>query len=86
MHKISRHDVNIYTQDSKPERYKVIALIESQAESTLGSQSAQNRNMDRLKKMAAKMGANGIILLDTDHTRSWGDSFIIIKGQAIYYY
>lgn len=76
-----------------PVRYETIALVEASSDVEFSSQSAQNRTIKELKKQAAKLGANGVLLTNTENKTSGG--FIIngiyttsdkkvARGEAIY--
>jgi uncharacterized protein YbjQ (UPF0145 family) len=58
---ISFEDVNIYT--APPKNFEEIALIQAEAGHDFKStQDVMNSAVERLKKEAAKLGANGILL------------------------
>ena len=60
---INPAEVRIYLEP--PSQYEVIGLVEAYSDVNFSRQAAQNRLMERLKKRAAKMGANGVLLTDT---------------------
>lgn len=47
-----------------PSRYKTIGIVEASIDVEFSSQDAQDRVIDELKNQAAKIGANGLILLN----------------------
>src|SRR5215469_10696865 len=61
---ISPESVKVYTEP--PEKYEKIAAIDatSQGSVTFSSQQSLDNAMARMKKDAAKLGANGIVLQD----------------------
>ncbi len=80
-----------------PSDYEIIGLVEASSEVEFSSQAAQNRTVEELKKQAAKIGANGVILLSSGERSSSTAGFIsggffyadteetkTAKGKAIY--
>jgi hypothetical protein len=61
---ISPEQVQVYLQP--PARYEEIAIVDSSSRGTLAfsSQAKSDKVVDRLKKEAASLGANGILLRD----------------------
>jgi hypothetical protein len=47
-----------------PSQYDTIGLIEASSDVEFSSQAAQDRVIDQLKNNAAKIGANGVLLLN----------------------
>ena len=60
---ISPDEVRIYLEP--PERFEVIGLLEVTSNVNFSRQKAQDRAMQRLKEQAAKVGANGVLLHNT---------------------
>jgi len=90
---INIDEVKVYLE--RPSQYEIIGLVEAscELESTSAKQKTQDMVINELKNQAAKIGANGVILINTD-TTSTGGAFIYnvyvsnqvmtAKGQAIY--
>jgi len=88
-------EVKIYLEP--PSQYETIGLVEASSDVEFSIQAAQDRVINELKKQAAKIGANGVLLVNAD-TKSSGMSGALIggvffaeasetktaKGQAIY--
>ncbi|MBR4386410.1 MAG: hypothetical protein IKP51_07815 [Treponema sp.] len=83
--------VVIYTE--APEKYEVIGIVNASSDATGSAQTDLNYAVAELKKQAAKIGANGIILQDV--SSSSGDGILIgnvlvyedkqkVSGKAIY--
>ena len=83
--------VVIYTE--APEKYEVIGIVNASSDATGSAQTDLNYAVAELKKQAAKIGANGIILQDVSSSK--GDSVLIgnvlvsedkqkVSGKAIY--
>lgn len=83
--------VVIYTE--APEKYEVIGIVNASSDATGSAQTDLNYTVAELKKQAAKIGANGIILQDVSSSK--GDSVLIgnvlvsedkqkVSGKAIY--
>ncbi|MDR1199618.1 MAG: hypothetical protein LBK94_11535 [Prevotellaceae bacterium] len=92
---INPTEVKIYLEP--PFQYEVIGIVESSSDVEFSSQSAQDRAINKLKKQAAKIGANGIILTNvaTQPTGSAGfysggffyadnEEKKVAQGRAIY--
>jgi uncharacterized protein YbjQ (UPF0145 family) len=56
-------EVKIYLEP--PSQFEIIGLIEVSGNVEFSRQSAQDRVVNELKTRAAKIGANGVLLLDT---------------------
>ncbi len=80
-----------------PHKYETLGIVEASSDIELSSQAAQDRVIVELKRQAARIGANGIILLSTGEKRGdmvgfySGNLFIAgteetktAKGKAIY--
>lgn len=55
--------VKLYLEE--PEKYEVIGLVEASSSSGWTKQGSQNYAVAELKKQAAKIGANGVLLTTT---------------------
>ena len=89
--------VKLYLQE--PTRYEVIGIVEASSEQGWTAQSSQNYAVEEIKKQAAKLGANGVLLLNTGEKTTttvggYGTGIIwsapstakTISGKAIYVY
>ena len=56
-------DIKLYLES--PQEYETIGIEEASSKVDFSSQTATNRAVKELKKQAAKIGANGILLTDT---------------------
>ena len=82
---IAPGEVVIYNAQTTPQNYEIIGRINVQSESTVGRSGAHKRNISKLKTKAASVGANGLILGDTQNSHNaWGDGFMSINAIAIY--
>jgi hypothetical protein len=80
---ISPNEVTLYTEP--PAQFETIGLIEVQGSMALqNAQNAQNRAINELKKRAAKVGANGVLLTNTERKLSLGSPNTFLQGKAIY--
>ena len=61
-------EVKIYLDP--PSKYETIGLIEASSDVEMTRQAAQDRIINELKKRAAKIGANGVILVNSGSTTS----------------
>lgn len=61
---ISPNEVKIYLDP--PAEYESIGIIEVSSDVLLSRQAAQDKAMDALKSRAAKAGANGVLLTNTE--------------------
>jgi len=61
---IDAAQVKIYTE--APESYEVIGVVEAFSEAGLNIKQTQNYAEQELRKQAAKIGANGVILTSAD--------------------
>lgn len=66
---IDPRQVKIYLEP--PSEYKTIGLVEASSAVEFSTQAAQDRAIEELKKQAAKIGANGVLLLSAS-TQSSG--------------
>ncbi len=60
---ISSSEVKIYLDP--PSQYETIGIVEASSDVEFSTQAAQDRAINELKAQAAKIGANGVILLNT---------------------
>ncbi len=82
---IAPNDVVIYNSQTIPLHYDIIGNINVQSESTMGRTGAHNRNMTKLRNKAASVGANGLILSETQNSHNaWGDGFMSVNATIIY--
>ncbi|MDR2475629.1 MAG: hypothetical protein LBD45_07200 [Bacteroidales bacterium] len=65
--------VKIYLEP--PAQYETIGIVEASSAVELSSQAAQDRVIAELKKRAAKIGANGIILTNIGNQSSTSAGF-----------
>ena len=63
-----------------PTKYETIAIVEASSDVGFSSQAAQNRTIEKLKKQAAKLGANGMLLTNTENKSSGG---VLVSGVYI---
>jgi len=50
-----------------PSEYEVIGIVEASSDVELFTQAAQDRAIQELKKQAAQIGANGVLIQSTGH-------------------
>jgi hypothetical protein len=94
---ISSNEVQIYVEP--PAQYETIGIVEATGNVGFSRQSTQNKVIGQLKSRAAKMGANGVLLIltNTGSQSSGTTGFysngifyggasdkIIAQGRAIY--
>jgi len=88
---INIDEVKIYLET--PSQYEIIGLVEASCEVDTTKQKTQDMVINELKKQAAKIGANGVILINTNTTSTGGvfvynvyvaNEVITAKGQAVY--
>jgi len=92
---IDPNDVKIYLDP--PKQFETIGIVEANSDVEFSRQSAQDRVIGELKKQAAKIGANGVLLTDTGSQTGQSVGFysngffyssrtdtIIGQGRAIY--
>lgn len=53
-----------------PSEYEVIGIVEASSDVEFSTQAAQDRAIEELKKQAAKIGANGVLLQSTGNQTS----------------
>lgn len=93
---INPSEVRIYIDP--PTQFETIGIVEAASEVGFSRQAAQDQAMNELKKRAAKVGANGVLLTNTGSQTSGttgvysngifygggSSSKIIAQGRAIY--
>jgi uncharacterized protein YbjQ (UPF0145 family) len=65
---IDLNEVKIYLDP--PSQYETIGLIEASSDVEMSRQAAQDRVINELKTRAAKIGANGVLLINSGNTTS----------------
>ncbi len=60
---ISPGEVKLYLDP--PSRYDTIGIVEASSDVEFSTQAAQDRVINELKVQAAKIGANGVLLINT---------------------
>ena len=61
---ISPSEVKIYLDP--PSQYETIGIVEASSDAEFSTQAAQDRVINEIKSQAAKIGANGVLLLNTE--------------------
>ncbi len=80
---ISPSEVKIYLDP--PSQYETIGLVEASSDVEFSTQAAQDRAINELKAQAAKIGANGVLLLNTgDISGEAGTKTKTVNGKAIF--
>lgn len=92
---ISSVEVKIYLDP--PLQYETIGIVEASSDVEFSRQSAQDRVINQLKSQAAKIGANGVLLITTGNQSGGMTGFysggvfytsttetISAQGRAIY--
>lgn len=59
---IDPSEVTLYIDP--PSKYETIGIVEASSDVEFSSQAAQDRIINELKNLAAKIGANGVLLLN----------------------
>lgn len=65
---IDPSEVKLYLDP--PPQFETIGIVEASSDVEVSSQAAQDRTIDELKAQAAKLGANGVILLHSGEKSS----------------
>ena len=78
---INPTEVKIYID--APAQYETIGLVEASDEVAFSTQASQDRVVKELKAQAAKLGANGVLIISTDSKRDTSDKKVA-QGKAIY--
>lgn len=79
---IAPTEVKIYLDP--PSQYETIGIVEASSDVEFSTQAAQDRAINELKSQAAKIGANGVLLMDTGEIYySGGSEKKTAKGKAI---
>ncbi len=58
------NDVKLYLEP--PSEYETIGIVEASSDVELSSQAATDRAVQELKRQAAKIGANGVLITNTE--------------------
>jgi hypothetical protein len=77
---ISPDKVKLYLDP--PAQYETIGLVEASSDVEMSAQAAQDRAINELKSQAAKIGANGVLLLNTGEKA--GDMVGFYSGGVFY--
>ena len=77
---ISPGEVKIYLYP--PSQYDTIGIVEASSDVEFSTQAAQDRVINELKAQAAKIGANGVVLINTGFYGGPSETKIA-KGKAI---
>jgi len=72
--------VRIYLES--PSKYEVIGLIEASSDVEFSRQAAQDRVINELRNRAARIGANGILLIGTGSQA--GDAVGFVSGGILF--
>ncbi|RDD31268.1 hypothetical protein CR161_11485 [Prosthecochloris sp. ZM] len=79
---IAPTEVKIYLDP--PSQYETIGIVEASSDVEFSTQAAQDRVIKELQSQAAKIGANGVVLMDTGKIYySGGSETKTAKGKAI---
>ncbi len=62
---INPNNVQLYLEP--PPEYETIGIVEAASDVELSTQAAQDRAIQELKKQAAQIGANGVLVTNTDN-------------------
>ena len=71
-------EVRIYFEP--PSQYETIGIVEASSDVEFSTQAAQDRVIEELKKQAAKIGANGVILMETGNRSNGSNGGISVGG------
>ena len=77
---IDPSEVRIYLEP--PLQFETIGIVEASSDVEISRQAAQDRVINELKNRAAKIGANGILLINTG--RQSGDIVGFFSGGIFY--
>lgn len=77
---ISPNEVKVYSVHKKPANFEVIASISASSDADWGQKRASRKNLEKLKKKAAKIGANGIII---DYTGTEDQAAFVMNNMII---
>lgn len=75
---ISADEVQIYVEE--PDNYEVIGVVNASSDAGWTEQGSLNYAVSELKKQAAKIGANGILI---DRTRKTTEGYVYIYGVLV---
>jgi type IV pilus biogenesis protein CpaD/CtpE len=80
---IGPSQVRLYVEP--PVKFDVIGLVSASSDAGLTEQGSVNYAVEELKRRAAKLGANGVLLRSTGtDVDAFGDPVKTVQGQAIY--
>ncbi|GGP22301.1 MULTISPECIES: hypothetical protein [Silvimonas] len=77
---VSPSQVNIYLDP--PSQFETIGIVEASSEIEFSTQAAQDRAINELKSQAAKLGANGVLLMGAESKS--GDASGFYSGGVFY--
>tara|TARA_B100000787_G_C16146101_1_gene274300 strand:- start:587 stop:985 length:399 start_codon:yes stop_codon:yes gene_type:complete len=77
---ITLSEVRLYLDP--PEKFETIGIIEASSDIEFSRQATQDRVMNKLKSKAAKVGANGVLLLNTGSKESGSTGYF---SNGIYF-
>ncbi|MFP8487634.1 hypothetical protein ACKGJO_00905 [Gracilimonas sp. Q87] len=77
---INPDDVKLYLEP--PMEYETIGIVEASSDVEISSQAATDRAIKELKKQAAKIGANGVLITNTESKS--GDVVGFYSGGVFY--
>ena len=75
---IEPSEIRIYLDP--PAKFETIGLLEATSEVGFSRQAAQDRVIEELKTRAAKIGANGVLLIDTGATAKSSVGYVPSSG------
>ncbi|HMM74599.1 MAG TPA: hypothetical protein PJ986_02745 [Gammaproteobacteria bacterium] len=81
---IASAQVQLYLEP--PAEFEVIGLISASSDAGLTEQASVDFASEELKKQAAKLGANGVLVVSTDNTKIdvFGGYAKTVQGKAIF--
>ncbi|NRR92832.1 hypothetical protein HSX10_14760 [Winogradskyella undariae] len=77
---ITPAEVSLYP--NPPEEFETIGIIEASSDIEFSRQATQDRVMNKLKSKAAEVGANGVLLLNTESKESGSTGYF---SNGIYF-
>ena len=78
---INPTEVKVYLEP--PAQFETIGLVEASDEVAFSTQASQDRVVKELKVQAAKLGANGVLIISTD-SKSGEINKKVAQGKAIF--
>jgi len=73
--------VRLYSEE--PSRFEVVGMVNAASDSGWTAQGSQNYAIEELKKQAAKIGANGIVLASPGYLSPYSGA-TSVSGKAIF--